>query len=391
MDYNFEQLDVAYDNQKYSDIIDPQQWNDNFHEIENVVNANTDELKRYIANADRDTGTISKTLTNLGAFAVAINNEKEALTNKTQIVDELSTDTQYPSAAAVRYAIDKSVSAAETDIRLTLDDHIEDETVHISFEERNKWNDKVDSTDFSNHLNDTKMHIVESERIVWNAKVNQTELNAHTSNVNMHVTAEDKFNWNGKANSIDLLAHTNYNDIHVTAEEKARWNAGGGGGGGTSDYNALTNKPSINGTTLLGDVSIDDIGAENPSNKVHVSNTIENMTPIQGVDKYPSVQGMKSWTSARFEEVSNKLDSIFNSDGSMKTVVEDAYISHKAIVEYTAKYVVGYFLQKNALLKSTSSVGSGNDVNIPTTKTMVNYVNSKLGDIETILDSIIAG
>ena len=34
---------------------------------------------------------------------------------------------------------------------------------------------------------------------------------------------------------------------------------GGGGGGGTSDYNALSNKPSIGGQTLQGDMSLEDI------------------------------------------------------------------------------------------------------------------------------------
>lgn len=34
---------------------------------------------------------------------------------------------------------------------------------------------------------------------------------------------------------------------------------GGGGGGGTTDYNQLTNKPSINGVTLSGNKTSDDI------------------------------------------------------------------------------------------------------------------------------------
>ena len=35
-----------------------------------------------------------------------------------------------------------------------------------------------------------------------------------------------------------------------------------GGGGGTTDYNALSNKPSISGVTLQGDQSPTDIGVE---------------------------------------------------------------------------------------------------------------------------------
>lgn len=36
----------------------------------------------------------------------------------------------------------------------------------------------------------------------------------------------------------------------------------GGGGGGTNDYNQLLNKPSINGVTLTGNVTSDDIKVE---------------------------------------------------------------------------------------------------------------------------------
>ena len=36
----------------------------------------------------------------------------------------------------------------------------------------------------------------------------------------------------------------------------------GGGGGGTTDYTQLTNKPSIGGTTLEGNLTPNDIGAE---------------------------------------------------------------------------------------------------------------------------------
>lgn len=41
---------------------------------------------------------------------------------------------------------------------------------------------------------------------------------------------------------------------YPTAEWVGSGGGGGGGGGGTTDYNDLTNKPSINGITLVGDV-----------------------------------------------------------------------------------------------------------------------------------------
>ena len=39
-----------------------------------------------------------------------------------------------------------------------------------------------------------------------------------------------------------------------------RTHSGGGGGGGTSNYNDLSNKPSINGVTLSGNKTSEDLG-----------------------------------------------------------------------------------------------------------------------------------
>ena len=42
-------------------------------------------------------------------------------------------------------------------------------------------------------------------------------------------------------------------------QPNTRGGGGGGGGGGTSDYNDLTNKPSINGVTLQGALTSSDL------------------------------------------------------------------------------------------------------------------------------------
>ena len=42
------------------------------------------------------------------------------------------------------------------------------------------------------------------------------------------------------------------------------WGSGGGGGG--DDYNDLRNKPAINGVTLMGNKSIDDLGVDTMTN-----------------------------------------------------------------------------------------------------------------------------
>lgn len=51
----------------------------------------------------------------------------------------------------------------------------------------------------------------------------------------------------------------------------------GGGGGGTTDYSQLTNKPSIGGTTLEGELDPTDIGAE-PDKDYYYDSTDESLT-----------------------------------------------------------------------------------------------------------------
>lgn len=46
----------------------------------------------------------------------------------------------------------------------------------------------------------------------------------------------------------------------LTGEQAKEVFSGGGGSGGTSNYNALTNRPAINGTTLSGDKQSSDLG-----------------------------------------------------------------------------------------------------------------------------------
>lgn len=41
----------------------------------------------------------------------------------------------------------------------------------------------------------------------------------------------------------------------------------GGGGGGTMNYNALTNKPKINGVELVGNKSFEELGVETLTNQ----------------------------------------------------------------------------------------------------------------------------
>lgn len=74
---------------------------------------------------------------------------------------------------------------------------------------------------------------------------------------------------------------------------------GGGGTGGTSDYNALSNKPSINGVTLSGNKTLDDIGvgalAEEKVSDLH-EDTLGGFTPV--IDSTGKITGYKTKAGA---------------------------------------------------------------------------------------------
>ena len=47
-----------------------------------------------------------------------------------------------------------------------------------------------------------------------------------------------------------------------TTSDQYEWSTPEGGGSGTNDYNELDNKPSINGTQLVGDRSLSEFGID---------------------------------------------------------------------------------------------------------------------------------
>lgn len=54
-------------------------------------------------------------------------------------------------------------------------------------------------------------------------------------------------------------------DVYAILNKRIAEGGGGGGTGGGS-YNSLTNKPSINGVTLTGQLSLEQLGIEEISN-----------------------------------------------------------------------------------------------------------------------------
>ena len=78
---------------------------------------------------------------------------------------------------------------------------------------------------YSAHAANLTIHVTAEDKSKWNGKADASALTAHTGDTTIHVTAEDKSKWNGKADASALTAHTGDTTIHVTAADKQTWGA----------------------------------------------------------------------------------------------------------------------------------------------------------------------
>ena len=92
--------------------------------------------------------------------------------------------------------------------------HVADTVIHVSQEDRNKWDavtGKADSSALTAHTGDTTIHVTAADKTKWDtvtSKADASALTAHTGNTTIHVTAEDKTKWDAvtsKANDADVL------------------------------------------------------------------------------------------------------------------------------------------------------------------------------------------
>lgn len=88
--------------------------------------------------------------------------------------------------------------------------------------------------------------------------------------------------------------HTQHKDNLVNAINDLE-----GGSGGTSDYTELNNKPSINGVTLVGNKTTEDLG-------------IEGVTDYDELDNKPSINGKELEGNLSTEDLEIDYDDILN-------------------------------------------------------------------------------
>lgn len=124
-------------------------------------------------------------------------------------------------------------------------------------------------------------------------------------------------------------------------------NSTGGGSGGTSDYTDLTNKPKINNVELDGNKTTSDLGIVIPDVSNFITKDVNNLTYYTKTSDLSEVA-----TSGNYNDLSNK-PTIPDISGKLDT----------------------------SKVKNTTSTTAGDVYD-------VTYINSTLGDIETLLGGI---
>lgn len=86
---------------------------------------------------------------------------------------------------------------------------------------------KTDKAVFNNHIEDKNIHVTEEEKERWNSMSTAEEVSEHINNEDIHVTPEEKESWDNKANNSDFSSHVNdtTNPHNVTAHQTGTYSS----------------------------------------------------------------------------------------------------------------------------------------------------------------------
>ena len=167
-----------------------------------------------------------------------------------------------------------------------------------------------------------------------------------------------------------------------------------GGSGGTSNYNALTNKPSINNVTLSGNKSLNDLGIQPAGNyalESEMPTKTSDLTNDSGfitgyIETDPTVPShVKNITQANITSWNNKSD--FSGNYNDLTNKPTIPVVPTNISAFTND--VGYLTQHQDIsgklntsqVKNASSTTPGDVYD-------VRYINTMIGNIESLLSEV---
>ena len=123
----------------------------------------------------------------------------------------------------------EDVGTLFTSIEANITAHTENADIHVSAEDKEKWDATHD------HTENTDIHVTADDKEKLNS------FNSHIDNTDVHVTAEDKQNWTSAV--ADIESHIDdTSGLHVSTEDRERWDNKSDFSG---SYKDLTDQPNI--------------------------------------------------------------------------------------------------------------------------------------------------
>ena len=117
---------------------------------------------------------------------------------------------------------------------------------------------KANKTDLTAHTGNSTIHITADERTKWNSAV--TTLASHSGNTTVHITSDERTKWNGAATT--LASHSGDTIVHITSAERTKWN------------NAATSSHTHANKVVLDTITAIDTELSETSNNLVVNSAI---------------------------------------------------------------------------------------------------------------------
>ena len=172
-----------------------------------LLTENPEDLKSAL-NLKADKSELNTKVDKVEGKSLISNTEIERLKNVTNYDDtDVKTD-----IADIKTSLDHKLESADLD---DINAHVSNTSIHITAEERIKWDAKVDDSDLVEY---EKTRDVNAK---LNNKANTTDLNAHTGNTDIHVTANDKQKWNSKLDNTALNGYATESFVTTKIAEAA--------------------------------------------------------------------------------------------------------------------------------------------------------------------------
>jgi hypothetical protein len=197
-------------------------------------------------------------------------------------------------------------------------------------------------------------------------------------------------------NGVNTLTIQEGQNITITQSGSTMTISSTGGSGGTSDYDDLTNKPSINSITLSGNKSLSDLGIQPSGN--YLTDTDYATYNTGGVIKVGNQVSMTNGTltanKVSYSNYTSASDNIFVSKGTLENVITGKSLVDSSNVQ--SNYAHTIILSQNTTTGDlTVGIANYNGTTLDygtiegvATRT---YVDSLVGDIQTLLDTLDVG